>query len=92
MAQQHLDLLYSHFHGPSSTREKSAVLPFLPMVTCKQLSTTSNYGAKAQSFTNRQRLGAEKPLLHYIQAIDLWADLMCESPALKYMSSHTLIQ
>lgn len=32
-AQQHLDLLYSHFHGPSSTRENSAVLPFLPMVT-----------------------------------------------------------
>ncbi|KAG7242656.1 hypothetical protein INR49_020029 [Caranx melampygus] len=32
-AQQRLKLLYSHFHGSSSTRENSAVLPFLPMVT-----------------------------------------------------------
>lgn len=73
-AQQHLDLIYSHFHGPSSTREKSAVLPFLPLVTCKQLSRTSNYVAKAPSFTNCQWLGAEKPLLHDIQAIDLGAE------------------
>lgn len=61
-AQQHLDLLYSHFHGSSSTRENSAVLPFLPIVTCKQLLRTSNFGAKAPAFTNHQRLGAEKPL------------------------------
>lgn len=41
--QGHLNLLYPHFHGSSSTREKSAALPFLPMVTCKQLSRTTNY-------------------------------------------------
>lgn len=61
-AQQHLDLLYSHFHGSSSTRENSAVLPFLPIVTCKQLLRTSNFGGKAPAFTNHQWLGAEKPL------------------------------
>lgn len=59
---QRLDLPYSHFHGPSSTRENPAGLPILPLVTCKQLSRTSICGAKAPSFTHRQRLGAEKPL------------------------------
>lgn len=51
-AQQHLDLCYSHFHGSSSTRENSAVLPFLPIDTCKQLLRTSNFGAKAPAFSN----------------------------------------
>lgn len=41
-AQQLLGLLYSHFQGSSSTRQNPAVLPFLPMVTWKQLSTVSN--------------------------------------------------
>lgn len=51
-AQQHLDVCYSHFHGSSSTRENSAVLPFLPMDTCKQLLRTSNFEAKAPAFSN----------------------------------------
>lgn len=39
----HWNFLYPNFHGSSSTREKSAPLPFLPMVTCKQLSRRTNY-------------------------------------------------
>lgn len=52
------------------------------MVTCKQLPRKSNYWGKAPSFTT-ERLGAEKPLLYYIQANKPGTDLSLLVPNLK---------
>ena len=82
-AEQGLDLLYSRFHGSSSTREKSAALPFLPMVTWKQLPGTSNFGTKAQSYLNCQGLGAEKPICQYFLAIYLLWIWRCKTDDVK---------
>lgn len=81
-AQQHLDLCYSHFHGSSSTRENSAVLPFLPIDTCKQLLRTSNFGAKAPAFFQPVSSGLEQRS-HCVSTGHLWSEVwMCEFPTM----------
>lgn len=81
-AQQHLDLCYSHFHGSSSTRENSAVLPFLPIDTCKQLLRTSNFGAKAPAFFQPVSSGLEQRS-HCVSTGHLWSKVwMCEFPTM----------
>lgn len=60
--QRHLNLLYSHFHGSSSTREKSAGLPFLPIVTCKQLSRTTNYEGQGTVICNPSVVGSREAI------------------------------
>ena len=50
-------------------------------------------GAKAPSFINHQRFGAEKPLCHYNQPIDLWGGIKVGIPNIeKHTYTDTMIQ